>query len=151
MRNVTVSYSGPSRIRVGWSDEEADYHFIAAVVGIGETFEVLPSSYHPYPTIFRKARKSSGRGPASGLSYHNANDPKWAAFLAEVREWIADECMITRASAAHAAEERERQANAVKSKAEIMRRHLRYILPAISSAPDGELARAYDSIQNSVW
>ncbi len=80
--------------------------------------------------------------------YHDATDTRFVPIVTEARAAILNGKLATKAFAARDAERAERTAQAIRDKAEAMRKALCDI-DLQGALTDGALAEAYDRIQNS--
>lgn len=142
----TVTGAAGGRIRVGWSDTEADYWFLASVDGDTIT-KIHDAGVRRSPTIYRRLKQSSGRG----LSYHNAHETEFLDLIGAIKGKISREKLATKAFEAASAERRQREAERTVAKSDVVRRLMAE--HGLGVVPDDidpvSVAEFYDAIQNS--
>ena len=147
--DFTVTALSGKRIRVGWTDADAEHWFVASTKD-GAIMTIDASSYRKHPTIYRKDLVRSGRG--SAMSYLNAETVEYVDLIAGIKAKIAADGLATKAF--EAAQEARRQREEIQrlDKADVVRRQiLAHGLPALPDDADpAALAAFYDAIQNSV-
>jgi hypothetical protein len=141
MTTFTIKAGQRDRIWVGWQEsDDVELHFIAPCEG-----DELADPVEP---ILRLNRAATGRGPARGLSRHDAKGPDFAPIVAEARALIARDRLATKARAIRAAEIADAEEAAITAKAKAVREALAPMGVDLGKLPNVDLATAYDRIQN---
>lgn len=135
--------SGPSIIRVNWSDETHNFWFLARVEG-DDLGELLKGSAK-FPVVYRQPH-----GISRTSSYLDARDEPWASLVTDARIAIYEGRLATAAKAARDAARAERERQRIKDRANAFRNALAQIGASLAEpVEDRLLADAFDTIQGS--
>lgn len=152
LNNFEVRAVSPERLRVGWSDDKADYHFHCQVEGDRVT-RIMSTGVTDYPTIVQQDHDTgTKRGPSAGISRHSAAAPDFNEIVHAAKARIAAEGLASKAISAKLAADAEKAAALIRAKAAKVRELLRkqtLLTAAIEQASDVALAEFYDNVQNS--
>ena len=145
--NFTVTVANPGRIRVRWTDDDAEYWFVASYTG-EELGDIQRGTYSRTEAVYAIPAAATNHRARVDAAADYADLINWA------RQHIKAESLIGAAITNKAQADQQRRDQRRADKARTVRNALAEVgaLAALAAlADDAALAEAYDIIQNSSY